>query len=445
MLDESPVIERKKELAELQCELQLKEQKIKAQAEQINALYATLRSLQNGNSIQKNNVINSTYYDESYLLKLETECLELKRSFNLINSLFQTANEAIAAVDSNFNFIAINKSFFSFFSQVFAEEISIGMNLAHLMNNHSLVKDRIMTACSNALTGEYSSIVIENNNLEEELFYYELHIGSVEPLYSQRKKIYLHIKNLTAFKLQEREVHKQQAEIERVARSNVMGELISALAHEINQPLTAIKAYSRSCLLKIKQDPAYVSLAFPLAQIANQSEHAGTILHRMKDFMRDGTLYLELTNINDLITQTIPFLYYERADKLQVKLQLEDNLPLLLVDRIKIMQVILNLGRNSIEAIDGSKSIKPVITVSTQKEEDKLKIHFRDNGPGIPEEIRGKILSSYFTTKTQGAGLGLSICRSLVKAHGGSLLINDTNDGAWFTVSLPIRKHDDAC
>ncbi|WP_133140630.1 ATP-binding protein [Legionella genomosp. 1] len=391
-------------------------------------------------TLLEDSLINITLIDVTSLRRLETEFYDLNRSYNLINSLFQTANEAIAAVDCDFNFIAINKSFIDTFSQVFAAKIAIGMSLPRLLGRRTSLKSRIMTACNMAISGHPSVIVIENSNLDEAVFYYEVYIALIDPVYSQRKKLYLHIKNLTSFKLQEREVHKRQTELERVARSNIMGELISALAHEINQPLTAIKAYSRSCLLKIKQDQAFSSLKFPLTQIANQSEHAGTILHRMKDFMRDGTMYLELTDINELIRQTIPFLYYERANKLRVELLLAERLPLLPLDRIKLMQVILNLGRNSIEAFEQSANSKLLITISTANEDGQLHIHFRDNGPGIPENIRNKILSSYFTTKSQGTGLGLSICRSLIKAHGGSLIINDNEKGAWVTISLPIKE-----
>lgn len=388
--------------------------------------------------LKKNEQIIAGLRHELAALKVENSALHEQ---NLrLDRLFQASQEARAALDPTFNFIAFNQSFIKAAATIFDVSLCLGMNFSSLLMQAPSCKTRILSSCYQALAGVNSSILIENATGAGDYYCYELHISSnLNPL-TKLKELHLSIHDCSRYKLQEFQARKQQAEIERVGRSNVMGELISALAHEINQPLTAIKAFSRGCLLKLKRDSSISALAYPLTQIAHQSEHAGNILHRMKNFMRDGSMYLEKTDINALIRQTLSFLDYEFSQfKVAINLELADNLPELSVDRIKIMQVILNLGRNSIEAFQTSATLRPTIKIKTECLEKDMVIHFQDNGPGIPANLRDKILSSYFTTKPQGTGLGLSICKTLVNAHGGSLQSLTSLEGAWFTVSLPLE------
>lgn len=233
----------------------------------------------------------------------------------------------------------------------------------------------------------------------------------------------------------------QQATPSKAAKLNVTGELISALAHEINQPLTAILLHGQSCLLEMKKESKENHYQFTqaLEQIVLQASHAGEIIHRMKNFMHEGTLYLEETDIHSLLHESLA-VFEILYPNLKFNFKLCENLPMIKADKIKIMQVISNLIRNSIEAIQDQQLSHLEISMETICIHNEIVFHCRDNGPGIPKNHMSKILNSYFTTKPRGTGLGLAICRSLIEAHGGKFIVQDHDEiGAWLTFTLPIH------
>ena len=272
----------------------------------------------------------------------------------------------------------------------------------------------------------------------------------IGPLYNdvlQKKGLLIVIKNLTEYKLEERRQHKQQADIALASRISIMGEMASAFAHEINQPLTALVAYSCGSLKIIKNqsynfDAIYEKLSFSLEQIALQAEHVGNIIHNMKDYMYDNELHVEATNVNELIKDTLSILNYELLDfNLNITLDLADDLPLIQANKINLMQVLLNLTRNSIEALQNMNQVDSELNIKTIKLDHCIEVHVIDNGPGILEEFKDKILTNYFTTKPQGTGIGLGICRSLIEAHGGKLSVRyQRQRGAWFSFTLPFKN-----
>jgi two-component system sensor kinase FixL len=229
-----------------------------------------------------------------------------------------------------------------------------------------------------------------------------------------------------------------------VSRVSAMGEIASAFAHEVNQPLTALIAYSQSCLVIINNTSDYEKIGSkllkPLKQIALRANLAVSIINNMKEFMKGHDFSLEDIDINTAILDTFAILKYELLDcKLKVILKLADDLPMIKANKIYIMQVILNLVRNSMEALQEVSHIYPELIVETSASNHNIAVHVIDNGPGILPELRSKILNSYFTTKPQGTGIGLGICRSLIEAHGGALSVRDQDSGAWFTFTLPIK------
>jgi len=153
-------------------------------------------------------------------------------------------------------------------------------------------------------------------------------------------------------------------------------------------------------------------------------------------------LCFEKTDINLLIKQSLTFFDHIRQQlKFDIELHLNDSLPLIDIDKIKITQVILNLIQNSIEAFHNHTDKKLIIKIESTILNNDIEIRIKDNGPGIPNEIIDKIMKSYFTTKSQGTGLGLAICRTLIKAHNGNLIISPQNGiGANIYFSLPLNN-----
>lgn len=220
----------------------------------------------------------------------------------------------------------------------------------------------------------------------------------------------------------------------------------TALAHEMNQPLTAIAAYSRSCLLIIAAQQMDMDvkkrLLQPLEKIAAQAGLAGDIIHNMNNLMHAQNCDVEETNINLLIQDTVAVLSDEvLQSQLTIKLDLMANPPIILTNKIHIMQVVLNLARNSIEALANSSEKKPELTIQTTQSEGFIHVHVRDNGPGVPSKLIKKIRNNYFTTKLNGTGIGLGICSTLIKELGGELIFNEDNhDGTWFIFTLPVNN-----
>lgn len=245
----------------------------------------------------------------------------------------------------------------------------------------------------------------------------------------------------------EQRERKQQRRLElaETDRLSTIEEISSALAHELNQPLAAIKNYVQGCINRLNSNNYRVEeLVMALQHASHQAERAGTILHRIKNFVRKGKLYYESVSINELIT-AITFLMQdlieENGPHLRLKLS-ESKLPPIYLDKLQIEQVILNLLRNGIEILKSyPRQTKPELIIRTllDKKRKKLIIKVEDNGPGIQAENMPKVFELYYSTKLNGMGIGLSICRTIIEAHGGQISAsNNASGGACFQITLPL-------
>jgi two-component system sensor kinase FixL len=236
-------------------------------------------------------------------------------------------------------------------------------------------------------------------------------------------------------------LREHQQDLARAERINSMGEMASALAHELNQPLAAISSYVQGCMRRLNTDQYQKDeLLKVMEKAAQQSMRAGEIIHRMKDFVRKGKLSIELTNVNKLIKETLAFMQNE-LEKHQVEIEfiLSDNLPQLKLDAIQIQQAITNLIRNALQAMIEASTHYPKVTIRSCLI-NKNHIDIEDNGPGFGIEDAQLLLQPYFTTKKHGMGMGLSISRTIIEAHGGKLLAkNNAHGGAMFKIILPIE------
>lgn len=246
-------------------------------------------------------------------------------------------------------------------------------------------------------------------------------------------------------KVAEQKARKQrhQLQLAELDRLSSLEEMTSALAHELNQPLTTITNYVQGCIHRLNSgDYKIEQLTSVLQRTSQQAERAGTILHRIKNFVRKNKLYYEVIDIHQLITEISTLLHETIQDAgICLNLNLSKQVPpKIMLDKIQIEQVILNLLRNGIEALQNHKQAKPELTIQTEVSADhNLIIHILDNGPGINEAHIDQLFELYFTTKTNGMGIGLSICRTIIEAHSGNIRVkNNIDGGACFQISLPI-------
>ena len=234
-----------------------------------------------------------------------------------------------------------------------------------------------------------------------------------------------------------------EADLAHVLRLSTMGEMATALAHQLNQPLAAIANYTRGCLFRIQSgDWESSDLIAVLEKASHQAERAGRMVREMGDFARAPEPRTSIVDINDLVRSVVRFEETElQGNDVQLDLALTHGLPRVAVDEIEIEQVILNLVRNGIEAmadVDEDERRLAISTVMTDGGE--IEIAVRDSGSGLSPDDRSELFEPFFSTKPKGMGMGLSIARTIVEAHGGRLWVADEpGPGATFSLALPAN------
>jgi two-component system sensor kinase FixL len=208
-----------------------------------------------------------------------------------------------------------------------------------------------------------------------------------------------------------------------------MGEMASTLAHELNQPLSAIANYlrgSRRLLDAGNADPAIVSSA--LDKAADQALRAGEIIRRLRNFVARSEEQRSVEPVTKLVEEASALaLVGAKEHRVQVNFKIDPAVPTVLVDRVQIQQVLVNLIRNAVDAMMVSE--RRLLTISSRPAPDEMvEIAVSDTGPGIDPSLKESLFQPFHTTKANGMGVGLSICRSIVEAHGGRI-VAEANDG----------------
>ena len=223
------------------------------------------------------------------------------------------------------------------------------------------------------------------------------------------------------------------------SRIGTAGEMASAIAHEVNQPLTAISTYAQAALRTAQGaagTPADVLIS--LQGIAEQAARAATITRRLRGYLRNSEPENQRVDLNELAQHAVAMLRTEALDR-HVSLQLDlCATPLAAeLDAVQIEQALLNLLRNAVEAAHADAAA--LVTLRTRQDGQEAEIDVRDNGPGVPAEAGARIFDAFFTTKAQGMGIGLALSRSIAEAHGGSLALDtEYRSGARFVLRLPV-------
>jgi C4-dicarboxylate-specific signal transduction histidine kinase len=233
-----------------------------------------------------------------------------------------------------------------------------------------------------------------------------------------------------------------QEELAHVDRLSVMGEMAAGLAHEISQPLAAVVNFAQGCVRRLRSGKTKPSeLLDALEQISVQAERAGEIIHRIRGFIGKEEPRMTSVDVNAAIREATGLLEFEaREHAVTLNVDLASQLPKVRGNTIQIQQIILNLARNGMEAMSENGSMPRLLTIrSSATKSGAIEIAVHDNQYGVSTESLELLFESFLTTKTGGLGLGLSICRSIVEAHGGRLWVttDGVNDTA-FRFTLPV-------
>lgn len=239
-------------------------------------------------------------------------------------------------------------------------------------------------------------------------------------------------------------LQRQRERLEETAKLVAVGEMASMLAHQINQPLSAVVNYTRSCLRRLRSgtwDPQVLEEI--MEQASEEATRAGAIIQRVREFVRKREPSRNLIDANAMVEDTLSLMRAEAA-KRNVRLVFEPatDLPKVDADRVMVEQVIMNLVRNGIEAMDDTPAGNRELRVLTAADDPRfVRIAVRDHGHGIPGDFAKNLFQPFFTTKREGMGLGLSICRSIVEFHDGSLWASANPDsGSTFHFTLPVAQ-----
>lgn len=246
--------------------------------------------------------------------------------------------------------------------------------------------------------------------------------------------------DITDYKTMEAEAELQRREVAHLMRVSALGELSGAIAHELNQPLTAILSNAQAALMVLAQAPANLAdVKEALEEIEMEDTRAGEVIHRLRDLLGKGKSTSPPIDLNDLIGSTLQLLRCEIGRRIKVSTNLGDHLPPTYGDAVQLQQVVLNFVMNAMDAMSATPVSRRAISVSTRvSETGRIEAMVADRGPGISPEVRAKVFQPFFTTKDHGLGLGLSICSNIVHSHGGELnLDNNGEGGATARVTLP--------
>jgi two-component system sensor kinase FixL len=254
--------------------------------------------------------------------------------------------------------------------------------------------------------------------------------------------------DITRRKLAELEAQQQRNELTHLSRVNLLGELSGSLAHELNQPLTAILSNAQAAQRFLTRDkPDLAEVRNILDDIVAEEKRAGDIIQRLRLLLKKGEIQRLPLDLNKVVYEVLRLLHSDLVNhSMAVNLDLDRKLLPVMGDRVQLQQVLLNLIMNANEAIASHNENNCKLFIRTEQIDDtKARLAVADQGSGIPSEYIDSIFEPFFTTKPHGMGLGLAICRSIITAHGGQLWAANNNPvGATFYFTLPLHHQESA-
>jgi len=251
--------------------------------------------------------------------------------------------------------------------------------------------------------------------------------------------------DITERKRAEEALRQAHADLAHVSRVTTMGELMASLAHEVNQPIAAAVTNANTCVRWLAAGTPNVEESRAAAlRIVKDGTRAAEIISRIRLLFKKGTPQRELVDVNDIIREMIVLLRGEATRySISIRTALATDLPEIMADRVQLQQVLMNLMMNAIDAMKDVDGTRELDIKSDRTEDEQLLLSVSDTGGGLPPQQADRIFNAFFTTKTNGTGMGLRISRSIAESHGGRLWAGDNSPrGASFYVSLPTKVEE---
>lgn len=361
----------------------------------------------------------------------------------LLRSIVETSPDSLITIDDQGHILSFNPAAEKMFGCPASEVI--GKNVKCLMpspyqDEHDDYMKRYMATGEKRIIGIGRQVLAKKK--DGSVFPIDLAVGEVQLV--DRRIFAGFIKDASARHAAEQNVHELRSELLHVSRLSEMGEMASALAHELNQPLTAIINYLEACTRMLESgDEAIKSQTKGLMQKASaQAARAGQIIRQLRKFVTKGETERTREAINPVVREAVELaMIGTNQHGIVTTFDMADGIPDLMIDRVQIQQVITNLVRNAVDALQDVQRRELTVRTSASKD-SSVQIDIVDTGPGLDDKVAERLFQPFVTTKASGIGIGLSICRSIVDAHGGRIWVTaNPGAGTVFHVSLPA-DHD---
>jgi two-component system sensor kinase FixL len=358
----------------------------------------------------------------------------------LLRSILETVPDAMVVIDQQGIMQYFSSTAERLFGYTSAEVRGQNVNIlmpAPYREQHDGYLTRYLTTGERRIIG--IGRVVVGRRKDGSTFPIELSVG--EANHAGRRLFTGFVRDLTERQQTERRLHELQDGLLHASRLRSMGQMAAALAHELNQPLTATANYVRAAIrLLAAHQPDLGRVRQAMNHAAEQTMRSGEIIRRLRAFVARGEVARHDEKIETLIQEAAALALVGVKERgIKVLINLDPNLPQAAVDRVQIQQVLLNLIRNAVEAMEDSQVRE--LTLGTRVQDGELVVSVADTGNGIPPEIEARLFQPFVTTKPEGMGIGLSVCRTIVEAHGGRLWVEPkVPAGSTFRFTLPIDR-----
>src|SRR6516164_9690348 len=347
-----------------------------------------------------------------------------------LQSILESVPDAMIVIDEH----GLIQSFSSAAERLFAYKAAevVGQNVSLLMpspyrENHDVYVNRYLETGERRIIGIGRVVVGERK--DGSTFPMELAVGEMRS--SDRHFFTSFIRDITQRQQSEARLQELQSELVHVSRLTAMGQMASALAHELNQPLLAIVGYMKGSrrLLESGVEDRSDLLRDAMDKAGDQALRAGQIIRRLREFVGRGDSERRVESVKKLVEEASALALVGTKDQgVRVRFQFDPAVDLVLVDKVQIQQVLLNLLRNAVEAMERSQRRELIISTAAG-DDDMVAVSVVDTGSGIAPELISQLFQPFVTNKRHGMGVGLSICRTIVEAHGGQITVEPNPDG----------------
>jgi two-component system sensor kinase FixL len=361
-----------------------------------------------------------------------------------LRALLDAAVDAIVVIDESGNISTFNAAAERMFGYS-ADEV-VGRQIDVLMpepdrSRHRGYMERYLETGEARVIGIGREVLACRKN--GEIFPIALSVGEARDAFGRR--FVGIIRDLSSQRAAERRTRALEARLAHVARFNLMGEMAAGIAHEINQPLSAIATYAQAAKRIIQRDsPDVAVLSDVCAKIDEQARRAGQVIENLRKFIRKQEIDTQVLDVNGVVADAMNLIEADaHAEGIPVTVRYGEGLPAVKADAVQLQQVLLNLTRNSVDAMRDSPTKDAGITIVTELADgNRIRIAVADRGHGVSRHLAEHIFHPFVTTKRDGLGVGLAISRTIVQSYGGTLTCRDNpGGGAIFEVELPA--HDE--